>query len=144
MKALIAGLIAIVIIGGGYLVFHKSPSKTPAANSSTSQPPSSNSATDQSSNPPAASSAATITFDGSQFSPATLTVRSGSTVTIKNASSQDLQMDSNPHPIHTDDTDLNVGLVSAGQSKTFTATKTGSFGYHDHLDPGIMGQITIN
>ena len=139
MKAFIIGLIAAVVIGGGgYLVLHKSPSKTAisASSSPSVQPQNTSSAT-------STSGSNAISFDGSQFSPATLTVKSGTEVTIKNTSSSDLQMDSNPHPVHSDDTDLNVGLISAGQSKTFTVTKTGSFGYHDHLDPSIQGQITI-
>jgi plastocyanin len=125
MKAFIISIVAVLIIGGGgYAIFHKSPRKT---NTTTS----SQNATD------------TITFDGTQFSPATLTVKSGAVLKVKNTSPQDLQMDSDPHPVHTDDTDLNVGLVSPGQSKTFTVTKIGSFGYHDHLDPSIHAKITI-
>ncbi len=128
MKKFIIGLIAAIVIGGGgYLAFHKSPSSPSQITSPSTSPTGSNA----------------ITFDGSQFSPATLTVKSGSKVTITNTSSNELQMDSNPHPVHTDDTDLNVGSVLAGLSKTFTVTKTGSFGYHDHLDPSIQGQITI-
>ena len=138
MKALIIGLIAVVIIGGGgYALLHKTSNKTaPTTSSTSSSTQSPNSANSQ-------SASDTITFDGSQFSPASLTVKSGTMVTIKNASSQDLQMDSNPHPVHTDDTDLNVGVVAVGHSQTFTVTKTGSFGYHDHLDPSIQGKITI-
>lgn len=139
MKAFIIGLIAVVVIVGGYLLMHKSSSKTVTTTPSTSSQSQSSSSTPASNQ----SAADTITFDGSQFSPATLTVKSGTMVTIKNTSSQDVQMQSNPHPTHTDDTDLNVGLVAAGQSKTFTVTKTGTFGYHDHLDPGIQGKITI-
>lgn len=128
MKKFIIGLVAVIVIGGGgYLALHKSPSNQPQITNSAAS----------------STGSSAITFDGSQFSPATLTVKSGTEVTIKNTSSGDLQMDSNPHPVHTDDTDLNVGLFSAGQSKTFTVTKTGSFGYHDHLDPSIQGQITI-
>lgn len=137
MKAFIIGLVAVVVIGGGgYLVLHKSPSKT--ATSALSSP-----STQSRSASPATSVSDTISFDGSQFSPATLTVKSGTKVTIKNTSTMNLQMDSNPHPVHSDDTDLNVGLISAGQSKTFTLTKTGSFGYHNHLDPSVQGKITI-
>lgn len=137
MKAFIIGLIALIVIGvGGYLILHKSPSKTvPNTTSSTG-----NSSQTDGSNPAASGM---IVFNGSQFSPASLTVKSGAAVTIKNASSNDLQMDSDPHPVHTDDTDLNVGMVSPGQSKTFIVTKTGSYGFHDHLDPSIRGEITI-
>ena len=134
MKAFIVGLVAAIVLGGGgYLALHNSPSKTPTSSQSQNSTPVTNQSTSN-----------TINFDGSKFSPATLTVKSGTTVTIKNTSSNDVQMESNPHPVHTDDIDLNVGLVSAGQSKTFIVIKTGSFGYHDHLDPSIQGRITIN
>jgi plastocyanin len=136
MKAFIIGLIAVVIIGGGYLLMHKSSTKTTTPTSNQSQ-------SSTSSSTPSQSAADTITFAGNQFSPATLTVKAGTMVTIKNTSSQDVQMQSNPHPSHTDDSDLNVGLVAAGQSKTFTVTKKGTFGYHNHLDPGTQGKITI-
>lgn len=140
MKAFIIGLVAAIVIGGGgYLALHKSPSNTATSttNSLSSQSPNASPAT----NP---STSNTIIFDGSKFRPTTLTVKSGTTVTIKNTSSTDVQMQSNPHPVHTDDIDLNVGLVSAGRSKTFIVTKIGSFGFHDHLDPGIQGRITIS
>jgi hypothetical protein len=39
--------------------------------------------------------------------------------------------------------DLNVGLVAAGQSKTFIVTKTGTFGFHNHLNPSQKASITI-
>ncbi|HEY4964549.1 MAG TPA: cupredoxin domain-containing protein, partial [Candidatus Saccharimonadales bacterium] len=140
MKAFIIALVAAIVIGGGgYLALHKSSSTTPMSTTSSSTSPS------QDSTPTTNQSASdTITFDGSKFSPATITVKSGTTVTIKNTSANDMRLNSNPHPVHTDDVDLNVGLVSAGQSKTFVATKVGSFGFHDHLDPSIQGRITIN
>lgn len=143
MKAFLIGLVVVIIIGGGgYLAVHSSSNKSsnqqPATTSSSQSSNSSSNST--STNETAAN---TITFDGNKFSPATLTVRSGATVTIKNTSSDDLQFDSDPHPAHTDDTDLNVGIVSSGSSQTFTVTKKGTFGYHDHLDASIRGEITV-
>jgi plastocyanin len=135
MKAFIIGLVAVIVIGGGgYLVLHKPPSQTSTMKSS--QSPSSGSTENQ-------NALSTIAYDGKNFSPATLTVVSGTTVTIKNTSSEDLQFNSNPHPVHTDDPDLNVGVVSPGQSKTFTVTMKGTFGYHNHMNPSEQGMITI-
>lgn len=130
VKALIVVLAVVVAIaiGGGYLVLHKSPTSM--------QPQSAHSANSQ-------SVPNTIVFNGTMFTPAMLSVAPGTTVTIKNTSSQELQMDSDPHPVHTDDTDLNVGQILPDQSKMFTVTKTGTFGYYDHLDPSIQGKITI-
>ena len=90
-----------------------------------------------------AQSAATITYDSNGFSPATTTVKSGDSVTFVNKSSQEIQVDSNPHPVHTDDTDLNVGSIAPGQSVTVTLTKKGTFGFHNHLDPNNTARITV-
>lgn len=139
MKAVIIGFLALVVIGGaGYAALHtySKNNASPASNTQTQN-------TNTPSTPNTEQTANTITFDGSRFSPSTLTVASGTSVTIKNTSSQALQLDSNPHPVHTDDTDLNVGTVAAGQSQTFTVTKKGTFGYHDHLEAGIQGKITV-
>lgn len=133
-KSVLAIITAVVIIGGGYLVLHKSSNKTATTTSNQSQ--SSSSTTNQ-------SAQNTIAYDGNKFSPATLSVKSGTVVTIKNTSSENLQFQSDPHPTHTDDPDLNVGAVASGQSKTFTATMKGAFGFHDHLNPSEQGKITV-
>jgi len=123
-------MILIFIVGGALLLMYKQSATTPSPTT-----------TNSSSNTGAV--AATISYTSNGFSPANTTVKSGDTVAIKNTSSENMQLDSNPHPVHTDNTDLNVGLVTPGQTKTFTVTKKGSFGFHNHLDPGDMGRITI-
>lgn len=137
-KSLIIGLIAVVIIGGvGYLALHKKTGTTPATNSTT------NTASTSNSSGGSQNAAATITYSDSGFSPGSTTVKSGESVAIKNTSSNDLQLDSNPHPAHTDDGDLNVGIVGPGQTKTFTVTKKGTFGFHNHPNPDDSGTITV-
>lgn len=127
----VAVIIIVLVVGGALLSTNHSKSSTTANNSQTNS-----SQNNQTSTP-------TITYTANGFSPASTTVKSGSMVTFQNNSSTDIQVDSNPHPIHTDDTDLNVGLISPGQSKTATLTKVGSFGFHNHLDPGQTAKITI-
>lgn len=127
--AWIIGILIVIVIGVGiYIAMPKntSPSTSTSTNSNSQTP------------------AATVTYSTSGFSPASVTVKSGDTVAIKNTSSQALQMDSNPHPAHTDDTDLNVGSVPTGQTVTFTVTKKGTFGFHNHLNPSDTGSITVN
>lgn len=136
IKTIIIVTVIAVLAAGGYFAFHKN-------NKANSQATPSNTAANQSSTSANPTAAATITYDGSKFSPSTITVKSGDTVAIKNSSSADMQFQSNPHPLHTDDTDLNVGVVPAGQTATFKATKTGTFGYHNHLSPDQGGTITI-
>lgn len=84
-----------------------------------------------------------ITYSDSGFSPSTVTTHAGDKVTIKNTSSEDMQFDSDPHPVHTNDPELNVGVVVPGSSKTFTVNTKGTHGYHNHLDPGDKGTIVV-
>ncbi|MEX0616380.1 MAG: cupredoxin domain-containing protein [Candidatus Woykebacteria bacterium] len=86
---------------------------------------------------------ATITFSDSGFSPANTTVKAGSKVTFVNNSSKEVQPASDPHPIHTANPELNAGSIAAGSSKTVTLTKTGSWGYHNHLSSGQRGTIMV-
>ena len=89
-----------------------------------------NSSTPQSSSPAAETQAvmATITYTDSGYSPETTTVKTGQTIAIKNDSETQMQFDSDPHPIHTTNQELNVEIVEPGEVKTFTVTKTGTFG----------------
>lgn len=49
----------------------------------------------------------------------------------------------NPHPIQTDDPDLNVEAIAPGKSITVILTKKGTFGFHNHLNPSDKAKITI-
>ena len=89
------------------------------------------------------STAKEISYTNDGFSPNSLTVKSGDTVTIKNTSSGTLQFDSDPHPQHTANPELNVGEVASGESKTFTVTKKGEHGYHNHLNSRDTGMLVV-
>lgn len=78
--------------------------------------------------------ATTITYTDSGFSPATLTVKSGTKVTVTNNSSRQLEFSSDDHPAHTDNPELNQNSLAPGQSQTLTPTEKGSHGIHDHND----------
>lgn len=87
--------------------------------------------------------ASVITYDGSSFSLSNSAVSSGSAVKITNNSSDELNFDSDPHPVHTDNPELNAGSIAPKESKTITLTKKGSWGFHNHLDPSQHGTITV-
>ncbi len=86
---------------------------------------------------------AVITYTNSGYSPKVITVKSGTTVTIKNESSRNMQFDSDPHPAHTTNEELNVEDVRPGQSQTFVVKRTGTFGYHNHLNASQTGTIIV-
>ncbi|HSX15000.1 MAG TPA: cupredoxin domain-containing protein [Candidatus Saccharimonadales bacterium] len=136
-KYWIIGIVVVILAVGGIIVARSGNNSNSNSTSTTSTQ--STDTTGQT----APQSAATITYTGSGFSPNTITVKAGDTITIMNASSRSLQLDSNPHPAHTDNTELNVGAVAAGQSATFTISKTGTWGYHNHLEASQTGSITV-
>lgn len=86
----------------------------------------------------------TVTYTDSGFSPSTLTVKKGDTVTFKNNASDDMWVASNPHPTHTDYPGFDVKRKMApGEIYQFTFTKTGSWGYHNHTNPSERGTIVV-
>jgi len=87
--------------------------------------------------------AATISYTNSGFTPQQITVKSGDTVRIKNDSDNALSFNSDDHPTHTKEAELNVGDVEPGQSKTFVVTKKGTWGYHNHENPNDTGSIIV-
>ena len=62
--------------------------------------------------------AATLTITSTGISPKTASVPVGSRVTIMNSDTKSHNMNSDPHPEHTDRPALNVGTLSSGQSRT--------------------------
>jgi plastocyanin len=137
-----AGIVVIVlaIIGGGAVVLNN---KNDGKSSNTTSTSHSQAASNTQSNSSQPAAENTITYTDNGFSPATLTVTSGTKITIKNNSSGLLQFDSDPHPEHTDDPELNVGSIASGDSATITVTKTGSHGYHNHLNASDTGTIIV-
>jgi plastocyanin len=85
----------------------------------------------------------TIIYSETGFSPSTLTVDAGTTVTIINNSPSGLDFASGPHPVHTDNPELNTGFIPSGESATVTLNTTGSWGFHNHIDETKTGRIVV-
>ena len=131
-----AGLITLAACGGS----DSSPS-SPTASAPAPQPTPTPTPT-----PPPSSATVTITSAG--VSPKSVTIAVGGTVTFVNDDTTFHEMQSDPHPIHTDCPPMNaVGTLAAGQSRStgaFTTART--CGYHDHLRDGntnLRGTIVI-
>lgn len=89
------------------------------------------------------SETAVVSVTSSGFNPPSITVRSGTTVTFRNDGTGSHWVASDPHPSHTGLPGFDLGGMQPGQFKTFTFEKTGTFGYHDHLDAKIRGTIVV-
>jgi plastocyanin len=111
-----------------------------------SSSPSSPSPTPAPSGPPTATTTITITSNGA--SPQNITVSPGSRVTFVNNDSRTHEMNSDPHPVHSDCPEINaVSFLAAGQSKQTDALNTvRTCGFHDHNQPSVtslQGTIRI-
>ena len=96
--------------------------------------------------PPTATTTITITSSG--VNPKNITVPRGSQVTFINSSSVTHEMDSNPHPAHTDCPEINqVDFLTPGQTKqTGNLNTARTCGYHDHnrdADTTLQGTIVV-
>jgi plastocyanin len=82
----------------------------------------------------------TITTDSSgkfAFSPTSLTVAVGTTVTWRNSTGA-------PHTVTSDDGSTFNGMVSTGGMFSFTFTKAGTFPYHCNIHPYMMATIVVH
>jgi len=92
---------------------------------------------------------ATITIGtNSAVSPSQVSIAVGQSVTFVNNDTRSHDMESDPHPAHTDCPSIaSVGLLQPGQSKTtFGFSGSGSCGFHDHNNSesaGLRGRIVI-
>lgn len=141
-QTITTGLAAAVLVamtaaacGGGGGATPTSP--TPPTTPTTPAPPGGNPST------------ATITIgaDG-RVSPSTVTIAVGGRVTFINNHNTAHDMSSDPHPEHTNCTEMaQVGFLSPGQSRTsgnFNTPRT--CGFHDHIffdNTGLQGRIII-
>jgi hypothetical protein len=90
----------------------------------------------------------TLVIQNNIICPQTITVSRGSQLTILNSDSRNHEMDSDPHPEHTDCPELNqIGFLSPGQSRISGNLNTArKCGMHDHSSPdtaSLKATITI-
>lgn len=138
----IAIVVVLLVIAGGW--FLTRPKQVPQI-----QPVETPSSTQSVLPSPSASEAATvkeeknlvkITADG--FSPKSITIKSGERITWENTDSANHTVNSDQHPTHLLYPFLNLGRIPPGEKKSVTPG-TGTFTYHDHLNPSLTGSITV-
>jgi hypothetical protein len=91
----------------------------------------------------------TFVIQNNTICPAALTVALGTQITVLNSDSIDHQMNSDPHPEHTDCPELNqIGFLNPGQSRQSGNLNIARMcGMHDHLAPdtaSLKATITIH
>ena len=133
--------VLIVIVLGAYFVSQNNQVVAPTTPTATEIP---TATTSTESAEPKTTESMMLTYSDSGFTPTSLTVKVGDTVTFKNGSTKQMWVASAPHPIHSAYPEFDAKAGSAmGESYMFTFTKTGSWKYHNHLNPSNTGTIIV-
>lgn len=87
-------------------------------------------------------------IEGSGFSPSSLTVKEGTKVvfletsaSLEASNSNTMWVGSDPHPTHTAHPEFDQ--LKSGNEFSFTFTKKGTWGFHNHLRPNARGTVTV-
>ncbi len=152
MKTALAIIVALIVIAGGYFLLAKK-TQAPVDTMGTTQPTTTDTATPNAPNQP---QTVTVRYTDTGFSPQSITVPAGTKVTFVNNSSQRMWVGSDVHPVHAeyDGTTLAQHCGSgtsfdqckaedAGTSYSFTFTKAGTFGYHNHTRANDRGTVIV-
>lgn len=141
-------VVVIIVIAGGWYLLKGTPASAPASTTETQTPAPSGPAT----------SGVTVTYTDEGFSPASVTVSLGTTVTFINQSSGDMWVASAMHPTHsvysgtslsqhcpstTNDAFDECRAEAPGSLYSFTFAKEGTWKYHDHLDATKFGSVVV-
>ncbi len=96
----------------------------------------------QSSSSAVSDSAVVVNYGADGFEKS-VNAKVGQQIAFKNSSTGNVQVDSDPHPTHTLYPELNLGVIAAGQSKSVSFSKAGTYTYHNHLNPSQKGTIIV-
>ncbi len=156
-NALIWLVIAIVVILGGVWYFSGASAGSGTA-SGAMEGNEYQQGSGASSTPSGSRGSATVNYDGTSFSPSSLTVHAGDTVTFVDHSASSMWIASGVHPSHElyDGTSRAIHCATgyagpapfdecaaSSANYSFTFTKAGAWPYHDHLNAGVTGKIIV-
>src|SRR3989344_8480187 len=138
MKTSVILIIAVVIIGVGYIVFKNSKSDEPTISEDLGRPVPGEADTPEM----VVESQKTISYTDTGYTPASLNIKTAETVVFKNESSNNMWPASASHPTHSDypttggclgsTFDACKGVPPVG-SWSFKFDVAGNWKYHDHL-----------
>lgn len=143
-NVVIAGVVIIVlIVAGWFFMSSKKSSVTQVPSEVTQTPAPTESPTSFASDAAMMNEKNIVKMTSSNFSPKNITVKVGESVIWQNDDSANHTVNSYNHPTHTLYPFLNLGLIKSGETKSATFSKTGTFMYHDHLNPSLTGTVTV-
>lgn len=147
-KNAVIGIIAVLVLGfiaWNILSSQKSTTQTNPAQTTTptSTPPGESSATEGGTMVEQPKSENTVKITSSGFIPQNITIKKGESVTWINDDTENHTVNSAPHPVHTIYPKLNIGAIKPADKASLSFPDSGSYKYHDHLNPSLIGSVTV-
>ncbi len=145
MKKVLVILVVLIALGGAAFVLTRGgdDSTNQTANSPAQNAGDESTETTETPGGEEAEADAVITYTDDGFIPDRITVAVGTPITIVNDSSAILDFASDSHPTHRDNSELNVGEIPSGESRDFTISEPGEWGFHDHYNAVYEGVIIV-
>lgn len=152
-KTIIAIVVVAVVLVGGYFLLKSTYQPTaPVPQPSTSEPSNQTPLPQSSAGPAPIANKNTVTYTDAGYSPTTLQVKVGETVTFKNQSSRSMWTASGKHPTHLlypttggcigSTFDACAG-IQPSNDWSFRFDILGTWKYHNHLNPSDTGTIIV-
>ncbi|OGC80708.1 hypothetical protein A2943_02355 [Candidatus Adlerbacteria bacterium RIFCSPLOWO2_01_FULL_51_16] len=151
-------IVVVLVVLGGWYFLSVAPAPAPAPTNPTNTPPTTSGDTNVNIDVTTAPTptSVTVTYSSSGFSPSPVTIKKGGAVTFVDSNpSVDMWVASAMHPTHSvysgtslsahcdDTTDNSFDQCKVGSSYSFTFTKVGTWGYHNHSQSSDFGQVIV-
>lgn len=92
---------------------------------------------------PASGSIIDVTFKDGAFTPKVVNIKAGDTVRWSNKHVSAIRVVSNPHPFHTSYPALDSDTLDPDDVYSLTFKEKVTVDYHNHFNPGVVGQIVV-
>lgn len=141
-KTLVIVIIAIIVVVGGVFIFSSNKTQAPKNEviDTSKIPP----LVGEAPTPPVTSKTVTVEYEATGFSSVSIEINVGDTVSFVNKGTKNFWPASDPHPTHTDYPEFDAKKnIAPGETYSFTFTKTGVWGYHNHLNPAQKGTVIV-
>lgn len=140
--AIVVLVLAILLAGGWWFLNNRqtlAPSPSPTQTPTLSQVNESTTSTGLEES----ASGSQVSISATGFSQKDIKIKAGEKVTWTNQDSAMHNVSSAVHPTHQVYPPLNLGNISAGESKSLIFPDKGIYKYHDHLNPSLFGSVTV-
>lgn len=138
-------VIALLLLGGWSFISSQKPPvpQTPSV-SQTPVPQPTSQATDEAEiSSEEVDEALLVEITSKGFDPKEIKIKAGQTVTWMNTDTAVHTVNSAIHPTHQVYPRLNLDNIQPGAKKSLSFPDTGTYKYHDHLNPSLTGSITV-